>query len=190
MTCMLGQSRVNRPRSVKELQIRFAIFYAPASLLIFRSGTCMPGFSHHLFPEYTMHSVARGLITIALLLPAVFSPSFGFGQNVERMTTNSAKENPVPAHRPVIGIALSGGGALGLAHIGALLPSFPMVRRPRFLPMSRPEPPFTERPGSFRCSRAGLMFRWAGCSRIVWVIQRGARTCAETSRSCSISIPR
>jgi hypothetical protein len=102
---------------VKELQIRFAIFYAPASLLIFRSGTCMPGFSHHLFPEYTMHSVARGLITIALLLPAVFSPSFGFGQNVERMTTNSAKENPVPAHRPVIGIALSGGGALALFYL-------------------------------------------------------------------------
>ncbi|MGB8833532.1 MAG: patatin-like phospholipase family protein [Candidatus Sulfotelmatobacter sp.] len=67
-----------------------------------------------------MHSAVRSLIVRALLLPIILFSSFGVGQNAERMPANGAQALPAPARRPVIGVALSGGGALGLAHIGAL----------------------------------------------------------------------
>lgn len=54
-----------------------------------------------------------GLLLILLLLPLLLLPLKSFAEP-------SINANTAPAHRPVIGLVLSGGGARGLAHVGVL----------------------------------------------------------------------
>src|SRR5450631_729150 len=56
------------------------------------------------------------LVAIALLLLcSIVLPARSHGQD-----SPPVEQPPVPAHRPRIGLALSGGGALGLAEIGVI----------------------------------------------------------------------
>ncbi len=69
-------------------------------------------------------SHARSISIALIFVVAVFCPTISHAQQ-EPATTPPAQARetpaqPVPAHRPVIGVALAGGGALGLAHIGVL----------------------------------------------------------------------
>ncbi len=64
-------------------------------------------------------------IAIALILASVFCSTMSQGQQQPSATApaqipGDIPAQPAPAHRPTIGVALAGGGALGLAHIGVL----------------------------------------------------------------------
>lgn len=56
-------------------------------------------------------SSLAGTLVFAILLPVAMS---------QENQTPDAAQTPVPAARPKIGLALEGGGALGLAHVGVL----------------------------------------------------------------------
>jgi len=60
-------------------------------------------------------SVAIPLVFLGMFLGSPFSPVLSLAQDV-----STAPEPAVPVHRPRIGLALSGGGALGLAEIGVI----------------------------------------------------------------------
>ncbi|MGD0759751.1 MAG: patatin-like phospholipase family protein [Candidatus Sulfotelmatobacter sp.] len=68
-------------------------------------------------------SHARSVPIALIFLAAVFCPTNSHAQQELAPTTptETTTETPaVPPHRPLIGVALAGGGALGLAHIGVL----------------------------------------------------------------------
>ena len=60
-------------------------------------------------------SVAIPLVFLGMFLGSPFSPVLSLAQDV-----STAPEPAVPVHRPRVGLALSGGGALGLAEIGVI----------------------------------------------------------------------
>lgn len=62
-----------------------------------------------------MRSTKRVAFPIALIFLAVLVPHFSAAQD-----TSPIAQPPVPTSRPRIGLALSGGGALGLAEIGVI----------------------------------------------------------------------
>ncbi len=64
-----------------------------------------------------MHIAFRAWIASGLLL---FLPPLSFGQEEQSVKVENPSSASATPHRPVIGLALSGGGALGLAHIGVL----------------------------------------------------------------------
>ena len=69
-------------------------------------------------------SDARSISIAPIFLAAIFCSTISPAQQ-EPAPTLSAQASetpaqPVPARRPIIGVALAGGGALGLAHIGVL----------------------------------------------------------------------
>ena len=63
-----------------------------------------------------MTSKGRAIPSIALFLLLVAALSL----LSDAQETPAVVEPPLPAHRPRIGLALSGGGALGLAEIGVM----------------------------------------------------------------------
>jgi NTE family protein len=67
-------------------------------------------------------SHARSIPIALIFAAAVFCPAVSPAQQESAPTApaQTTNEAPAPAHRPIIGIALAGGGALGLAHIGVL----------------------------------------------------------------------
>ena len=56
-----------------------------------------------------------GFVPIALTFLLILLPLFSSAQD-----TSATAQTPAPAHRPRIGLALSGGGAMGLAEIGVI----------------------------------------------------------------------
>ena len=56
-----------------------------------------------------------GFVPIALIFLLILLPLFSSAQD-----TSATVHAPAPAHRPRIGLALSGGGAMGLAEIGVI----------------------------------------------------------------------
>jgi len=66
--------------------------------------------------EYMMKRTNRTLLVpIALILLGIAAPIFSHAQE-----TLPAAQSIAPVHRPRIGLALSGGGALGVAEIGLI----------------------------------------------------------------------
>jgi len=65
--------------------------------------------------EHRMRSKDRpAIVSIALFL--VFAAAFPLLSHAQE--NSAAAEPPLPVHRPRVGLALSGGGALGLAALG------------------------------------------------------------------------
>jgi NTE family protein len=70
-------------------------------------------------------SHARSISIVLIFVAAIFCPTISHAQQEPAPTPpTQASETPprqaAPARRPTIGVALAGGGALGLAHIGVL----------------------------------------------------------------------
>jgi len=72
-------------------------------------------------------SVSTRSLCTTLIFAVIFCPAISQGQQPVSKAPPAASVNsteppapPAPARRPIIGLALSGGGALGLAHVGVL----------------------------------------------------------------------
>jgi NTE family protein len=67
-------------------------------------------------------SHARRIPIALIFLAAIFCSTISHAQQEPAPTTSAQTTTETPAlpHRPLIGVALAGGGALGLAHIGVL----------------------------------------------------------------------
>src|SRR5579863_3611125 len=82
--------------------------------------------SHPLGASMFLSVSTRSLCT-TLIFAVIFCPAISQGQQPVSKAPPAASVNsteppapPAPARRPIIGLALSGGGALGLAHVGVL----------------------------------------------------------------------